>query len=486
MNKKKNLFTSFLFQVITIISGLILPRIIIGTFGSALNGLIASITQFLSFISLLEGGLGAVVLAELYRPLAERDDIKVKSILYSCQKFFKKLSFIFVLYTVVLSVVYGILFRKEYSFGFVCSLVYILSFTTLVQYLFSISYKLLLQAQQKIYIVNLVSSLTVLVNLLFSLILIIAYPSIHLIKLCSAFAFLLQPIILKKYIDNKFYNLKEDKSIYQFEIEKRWDGFAQNLAHFVNLNTDIVVITIFMSLTDVSIYTIYLLPITALRSIISSMTNSYQSALGKYYTDDERTLLISNFEKFNRFNLFISIAMFGTCIVLINPFVALYTADVHDINYIQPFFSILIVVANMIFCIREPYRVLVLAAGKFKETNVGAIVEAVINLIMSILLIKRFGLIGVAFGTILAILYRFIYLIIYLKNDVLYKPYNSYLYDSLKTIVFILANGILFFYCGMSEYSIVQFCLYGASIFAIELLSAYILFYKFNKGVDNV
>ncbi|MEF2619205.1 MAG: polysaccharide biosynthesis C-terminal domain-containing protein [Clostridia bacterium] len=486
MNNKKNLFTSFLFQVITIISGLILPRIIIGTFGSALNGLIASITQFLSFISLLEGGLGAVVLAELYRPLAERDDIKVKSILYSCQNFFKKLSFVFVLYTVVLSVVYGIQFRKEYSFGFVCSLVYILSFTTLVQYLFSISYKLLLQAQQKIYIVNLVSSLTVLVNLLFSLILIIAYPSIHLIKLCSAFAFLLQPIILKKYIDNKFYNLKEDKSVYQFEIEKRWDGFAQNLAHFVNLNTDIIVITIFMSLTDVSIYTVYLLPITALRSIISSMTNSYQSALGKYYTDDERTLLISNFEKFNRFNLFISIVMFGTCIILINPFVALYTADVHDINYIQPIFSILIVVANMMFCIREPYRVLVLAAGKFKETNVGAIVEAVINLIVSILLIKRFGLIGVAVGTILAILYRFIYLIIYLKNDVLYKPYNSYLYDLLKTIVFILANGILFFYCGMSEYSIVQFCLYGACVYAIELLSAYILFYKLNKGVDNV
>ena len=135
----------------------------------------------------------------------------------------------------------------------------------------------------------------------------------------------------------------------------------------------------------------------------------------------------------------------------------------------------------MIFCIREPYRVLVLAAGKFKETNVGAIVEAVINLILSILLIKRLGLIGVALGTILAILYRFIYLIIYLKNDVLYKSYNSYLYDLLKTIVFILANGILFFYCGVSEYSIVQFCLYGACIFAIELLSAYILFYKLNK-----
>lgn len=462
------------------LSGLILPRIIIGTFGSELNGMVSSITQFLSFISLLEGGLGAVVLAELYKPITDRDDDQIKSILGSCQKFFTKLAIIFVIYTVVLSIVYGYIFKTDYSFGFVCSLVYILSFTTLVQYLFAITYKLLLQAQQKIYIVNIVSAATVLINLILSVVLIYVFPSIHLIKLCSAFAFLLQPIIFKIFVEKKFRNLKSDESKSGYIISNRWDGFAQNLAHFVNLNTDIVVITLFLSLTDVSVYTVYLLPITALRSIISSMTNSYQSALGKYYAQGEKELLKNNFEKFNRFNLSITIAMFGTCLILIIPFVSLYTQNIHDANYYQPIFAIIITVANMFFCIREPFRFLVLAAGKFKETNFGAVMEAILNLALSLILITRYGLIGVAIGTLIAVVYRFVYLIVYLKKNVLQKPFRSYLSDVIKTSVLLCINIVIAILMDFRECTFIQFCILGFVIFVLESAGSFFLYFKLN------
>lgn len=480
MNKKINLITSLVFQVATMLSGLILPRIIIGTFGSELNGMVSSITQFLSFISLLEGGLGAVVLAELYKPINEKDDNQIKSILRSCQKFFTKLAFIFVIYTVVLSIVYGCIFKTDYSFGFVCSLVYILSFTTLVQYLFAITYKLLLQAQQKIYIVNIVSAATVLINLILSVVLIYVFPSIHLIKLCSAFAFLLQPIVFKIFVEKKYRNLQSDDSKSDYAIANRWDGFAQNLAHFVNLNTDIVVITLFLSLADVSVYTVYLLPITALRSIISSMTNSYQSALGKYYAQGEKELLKNNFEKFNRFNLSITIAMFGTCLILIIPFVSLYTQNIHDANYYQPIFAILITVANMIFCIREPFRFLVLAAGKFKETNFGAVMEAILNLALSLILITRYGLIGVAIGTLIAVVYRFVYLIVYLKKNVLQKPFRSYLSDVIKTSVLLCINIVIAILMDFRECTFIQFCILGFVLFVLESVISFFLYFKLN------
>lgn len=90
MNSKKNLITALILQVATILQGLILPRLIITTFGSDVNGLISSVTQFLSFISLLEGGLGAVVLAELYAPMEVDDKVKIKSVLLACQRFFNK------------------------------------------------------------------------------------------------------------------------------------------------------------------------------------------------------------------------------------------------------------------------------------------------------------------------------------------------------------------------------------------------------------
>ena len=94
MNNKKNAISAIALQGVTIVQGIILPRLILEAFGSEINGLISSINQFLGFISLLEGGLGAVVLAELYIPIAERNIKKIRSILVECQGFFDSVKYI--------------------------------------------------------------------------------------------------------------------------------------------------------------------------------------------------------------------------------------------------------------------------------------------------------------------------------------------------------------------------------------------------------
>ena len=96
MNNKKNAVSALMLQLATMVQGLILPRLILTYFGSEVNGLVSSVTQFLGFISLLEGGLGAVVLAELYRPIEEWDDKKISRILEACQAFFNHLAIAFI------------------------------------------------------------------------------------------------------------------------------------------------------------------------------------------------------------------------------------------------------------------------------------------------------------------------------------------------------------------------------------------------------
>lgn len=81
--KKKvmlNVGCTMLCQLVTFISGLIVPRLILSTFGSEANGLVSSITQFLNYIALVEGGIGSVVLTALYGPLAKKDDRKISSV----------------------------------------------------------------------------------------------------------------------------------------------------------------------------------------------------------------------------------------------------------------------------------------------------------------------------------------------------------------------------------------------------------------------
>ncbi|MBR0142291.1 MAG: sugar isomerase, partial [Ruminococcus sp.] len=56
-----NTFVPFVLQITTVLCGLILPRLIIKTYGSKVNGLVGSVSDFLGIITLLDLGVGSVV-----------------------------------------------------------------------------------------------------------------------------------------------------------------------------------------------------------------------------------------------------------------------------------------------------------------------------------------------------------------------------------------------------------------------------------------
>lgn len=468
MNNKKNAISSLILQSTTIIQGLILPRFILCTFGSETNGLVSSINNLLGFISLLEGGLGAVVLAELYGPIEKKDDEKIQGIIGACQSFFSKLTLVFLVYTILVAFFYPRYIDTSLSKGAVSVLVLILSMTTVAQYLFSITYRLLLQAEQKLYIVNYVSAVTILINTISAAIIIFVSPSIHIVKFCSGIIYMIQPMVYRTFVEKKFLKGNIRKKKQHYTLKNRWSGFAQNLAHFVNMNTDVALITLFMPLQYVSIYSVHLLVINALRGIVTSVGNSYQSALGKYIAMGDSAQLRQKFRKFEEGFWLTGMVLFFCCALLINPFIQIYTTGITDAEYYQPIFSFVIVIANMIYVIREPYRLLVLAGGKFKETNFGAFAEAIINLGMSLLLITKFGLIGVAIGTLVAILFRLIYLVWYLHKDIIQLGYASF---SPYIVTFIVAFAVnLFVYISwpLRLNGIVQFFVVGCIVFVAE------------------
>lgn len=463
------------------VQGLILPRLILSFFGSDVNGLISSITQFLGFISLLEGGLGAVVLAELYRPIEERDESRVRRILESCQAFFNHLTVAFIAYTIILAIIYPLFITHQFSFAYTSSLVLILSITTLTQYLFSITYKLYLQATQKLYIVNYISCITISVNTIAAVVIMIFFPSIHIVKLCSGIIYLFQPLAFRHFIHQK-YRLKNsmrahtDKSV----LRDRWSGFSQNLAHFINMNTDVAVLTLFTSLEMVSIYTVYMLAISALRGIVASVGNSYQSALGKYLAKDDQEQLIANFYKFEKIFWLLGVVTFSTCLLLINSFVSLYTQGIKDANYFRPGFAAIIVIANMLYVLREPYRLLILAAGKFRETNFGAMMEAILNLGISAFLVWRYGLIGVALGTLIAIAYRMLYFIWYLNRHVLNKKYRAYAVFVLTAASVMSVNLIVYRTVDLQVVTVSDFCCFGLAIVMLNAVLYLALYHIYN------
>ncbi|HZK23705.1 MAG TPA: sugar isomerase, partial [Atopostipes sp.] len=103
---KLNSSVSLLARIVTIISGLILPRLILSNYGAETHGLTSSIGQFLSIITFLDMGVGVVVRSALYRPLAKKDDKKVSAALSAAKTYFRKIAYILIIYILILIIFY--------------------------------------------------------------------------------------------------------------------------------------------------------------------------------------------------------------------------------------------------------------------------------------------------------------------------------------------------------------------------------------------
>ena len=408
MRKKaiiKNLNTNILLHIVTIIYGFILPKIIISTYGSEINGLVSSITQFLGYIVLLEAGVGPVIKSILYKAIAKNNKEEISSILLSSEKFFRKIALIFLIYVLILFIIYPFIISSNFNSIYTISLIMIISISLFSEYFFGITYKLFIEASQKAYVVNIFKIISYIISIFLVLFLSSINASIHILKLSVSLVFLIRSISINRYVKQK-YKLKLDKEVKEYNLKQKWDALAQHIAYVVHTNTDITILTIFKSLKEVSVYAVYLLVLKGIKSIVQIFTSSVDAIFGDMIAQKEKKNLREKFELYE-ISYFTLIAIIYTCtLILIIPFITIYTNNVHDINYIRPMFALLIVLSELVWAIRLPYNLLNANAGRFKETKKGAILEALINIIISIVLVNYYGIIGVAIGTLIAMAIR--------------------------------------------------------------------------------
>ena len=170
-----------------------------GYYGSAVNGLIASITQFLGIIALCELGMGAVVPASLYKPLAEKDNDQISKVIVSSERFYRKIAVFMLIYVIGLTILYPFIV-EGFSFIYTASLIIIIASGTFVQYFFGITYSLLITADQKQYLTYCLNGVTIVLNLIISYILIEVGASIHIVKLISSAIFICRPLFYTYYV----------------------------------------------------------------------------------------------------------------------------------------------------------------------------------------------------------------------------------------------------------------------------------------------
>ena len=249
---KLNTISSLLFEILTIVCGFILPRLIMEQYGSEINGLVNSITQFIGIITFLEFGVGKVVQSALYKPLTENDKGEISRIVVSARKFFNRIALIMAVYVAFLFVVYPFISKQNFGWLYTAMLLAAMSISSYAQYFFGIVDRLLLTADQKGYIQYTAQAITLILNTVACVILIKLGCSIHVVKMTSSIIFLARPIYLSWYV-RRHYDI-DTKIEYEGEpIKQKWNGLAQHLAYTVLNDTDTIVLTIMGTLSEVSI-----------------------------------------------------------------------------------------------------------------------------------------------------------------------------------------------------------------------------------------
>lgn len=414
----KNTIASLVFQICTLMSGFILPRLILVSYGSETNGLVNSINQFLHIISFLELGVGAVVQSSLYKPLAEHNDLEASKIVVSAGKFFKRIGGILFVYVIFLMIAYPYMARSYFDHLYTATLIAAISISSFAQYYFGVVDRLLLTADQRGYLQYNAQTITLLLNTAICAFMIVAGASIHIVKLTTSLIYLARPIVLRIYV-NRTYNINRKVQYTEEPIKQKWNGIALHVSSSILDGTDNIVLTILASLSDVSIYSVYHLVVFGVKYLFLSLTNGIQALLGELWAINDQKELKRVFG-WTEWVIHTTITLiFGCTGMLIVPFIRVYTIGINDANYVQPLFSAIIVSAHAIHCLCQPYNIMIKAGGHYKQTQNNYIIAALINIIVSVLTVQLWGLIGVAIGTFVAMAYQTIWMVIYNSHNLL-------------------------------------------------------------------
>lgn len=442
----KNTVASLLSQITALVCGFILPRLFLKYFGSEVNGLVNSITQFLGVISFLELGVGAVVQSSLYQPLANDDKQQISKVMVSADRFFRRLAQILLVYVLLLVAVYPLIANQSFGYLYTATLIAAISISSFAQYYFGIVNSLLLNADQRGYIQYNAQTIAVVLNTVVCVFMIKLGGSVQLVKLTTSLIYLARPLALRIYV-NRRYQI-DWKIQYDGEpIQQKWNGVAQHIAAVVLDGTDTIVLTLLSTLSNVSVYSVYFMVIKGVKTLFLSMTNGIQSLLGELWARQELEELRKTFGWTEWCIHTGTTFVFSCTAALIVPFVRVYTAGINDANYIQPAFAILLTLANAMHCLRLPYNIMVLAAGHYKQTQKNYIVAVTINIVLSVLTVKAWGLIGVAIGTLAAMAYQTVWLAIYDSKHFVFWPMKSvikqFAVDGITAAFIVMISGIV-------------------------------------------
>lgn len=403
-NSIKNMISSMGSNVITIIIGLVAQAIFIKLLGEEYLGLNGLFSNVISMLGIVELGIGNAIIYNLYKPIANNNIEEIKSLMSFYKKSYHVIAIIVLaIGFLIIPLLQFIVDIDSVTISINVYLVYILFLIDIVcSYL--LSYKRsILYASQKNYIINVIHiGYTVLLNV-FQLLILYLTKNYYLYLIIKIIVRILENIIIT-IIANKKYNYLLDKDIKKLDKKIEKDIFTKvkalffhKIGAFVVLGSDNIIISKFLGLVTVGLYSNYYLIINAVQTLFGQALVALTPSVGNLLVTEKTEKVFEVFKKVRFMNFWISTFSSIAILVIMQSFIIIWIGD----KYLLSVLVLMVLVFNLYQkLMRNSYSTFKEAAGIYKEDKYVPVVESLINIIVSIILVNKIGLAGVFIGTI--------------------------------------------------------------------------------------
>lgn len=435
-NVKKNVFWVFFDQVILVILNLIGRKIFLDNLGEELLGVNSLFSDVLQLFSFADIGFGAAIFYYLYKPIAENDTEKIKSLLGYYRFIYRFVIFLLILVGVVFIPILPFL---RTSLPIRQLLVYYLLFllNNIISYFFIYreDYLRALQLQRKLSIVNACFSA---IQILIQIAVVIFTKSYVLYVLTNTVILLVRKLVLNSYIKNKY---KETRlaGAHTLQISEKKDIFVSaksivvhRLGNLAINQTDSLISSVFLDVRTWGLVSNYLVLKMAVSRLMDNIYSALLPSIGNLVATETNINQVKVFKIYDFLNYWFYLFCFVALGNLSSIFVRLYFGDQYALGELTVFFLFL---AFYIDGLRAPISAMRETTGVFRVDQWYTIIAAVINLVVSIVLVRPLGVIGIYIGTICAMLFLHVTRIfIFMKRREGYN-YISYYADIIMHII---------------------------------------------------
>lgn len=476
-NTTLNLICDILPQILIIIIAFFKSKIFLTYLGDNIVGLYNYLNQIIAYLSIAELGLTSAVMYYLYSPIRNKDYFNIAKIINGAKYVFKIIMIIIIVIGIILlPFIPSFIKNLTLSRSFVMIIFLIILITNALTY-FSTPFIITFDSHQKKYKYIFWYQLLIIIRNILSILFVFLFKNLLLVVLLECLISIIQNILIRFLYKKNFSNIYKIKTKEKnMEFTKKIKSLVPHrIGYVVSQNIDIVLITGFMGLDKVAVYTCYNYIINCFNVLIGRMSSAILASVGDLITEKKEGSY-SFFLEYNGILNFMAIILVCPLFIVFNDFIEIWYGKQYLLSWVCVLFFCLMLYYNIIRICLTTFSS---GDGLFKETLICVWTEVIINLFLSIVLLRYIGILGLIIGTFAAMIFGEFAICPHILNKNIFKDkISKYYLDCLVYFVILVLNTFIFLklYSFFDVNSIYSWLLVSVFIFSLNFVLCYIEF----------